>query len=142
MKPLDLKEFAEGLRTSGDWREADFATEILDLLDLEEEVAEPYSNLCDDLNHYAPESLADKPEKQCEWLGDRSNLLEEIEKELDKDGRTGDTDDQIKEMLETLDNIRVALGLPETATDEDLETAVQELADREAKTPPAMEYDL
>lgn len=42
-------------------------------------------------------------------------------------------------MVATLGNIRLALGLDDNATDEDIETIVQELVDR---APPAMEYDL
>lgn len=135
MKPLNLQEFAEQLRLEGN----EFADEILELCTLEDDVAEPYGDLCDDIASYVPDALKEKPDRGVEWLGDRSNELKEIEAELDKDGRTGDTDDQIKAMLCTLENIRLALGLPDTATDEDLETAVQELVDA---APPKLEYDL
>jgi hypothetical protein len=135
MKPLNLQEYAEQLRLTGDSREIDFADMILQLLDIEEAVAEPFDALCDDLRNYAdtlPEAPTPKElSRAMEWVGDRSDLLKEIEAELDKDGRTGDTDDQIKAMLETLENIRTALGLPDTATDEDLATHIQALADRE-----------
>lgn len=138
-RPLDLREFAENLRCQGDIRQADLADEILALIDIEADVAEPFSNLCDDIASYVPDALKEKPSRGVEWLGDRSNELKEIEAELDKDGRTGDTDDQVKSMLETLENIRIALGLPDTATDEDLETAVQALVDA---APAKLEYDL
>lgn len=144
MKPFTLEEFAQEMRRNGDIRQADMADEILMLLDLEEDVAEPYGNLCDDLNSAAPEGLKDKPEKQMEWVIDRSNLLQDIEKELDEDGRTGDTDDQVKALLETLGNIREIVGL-EGGTDEDLEEAVRTLAERAARAPEEIEvmtYDL
>jgi hypothetical protein len=111
------------------------------LLDIEEEVAEPYSTLCDDLEHYAKDfSNPDDAEKALEWLGDRSNLLKEIEEELDKDGRTGDTDDQVKALLETLAKIREIAGVPDTATDEDVENAIQALVD--AAPTKELTYDL
>jgi hypothetical protein len=139
MRSLNLKEFAEDMRRKGDIRDADLADEILALLDIEADVAEPYSELCADLEIYAPAELSDKPEKAMEWLGDRSNLLKEIEEELDKDGRTGDTDDQVKALLETHAKIRDIIGVPDTATDEDVENAIQTLVDR---APAAVEYDL
>jgi hypothetical protein len=103
MRPLNLQEFAEDLRVSApDFRTADFADEILELVELEKEVAEPYSELCVDLDNYAPKALEGKPAKAVEWLGDRSNLLEEIEKLLEDAGRKGDVDDVVKAMLEEL----------------------------------------
>lgn len=78
MRPLNLQEFAEDMRRKGDIRDADLADEILSLIDLESEVAEPYSELCDDIAHYAPEALKEKPQRAVEWLGDRSNELDEI----------------------------------------------------------------
>lgn len=135
MQPLTLKEFAQQLRMDG----CEFADEIFDLIDLEEEIAEPYGNLCYDIEQYAKDfSNPDDASKALEWLGDRSNLLAEIEKALDEDGRTGDTDDQVKAMLETLSNIHDIIGAADTATDEDLETLIQALAERPAPT----EYDL
>lgn len=139
MKALTLEEFAEELRRKGDFREVEFADEILQLLDIEEECAEPYGNLCSDIEHYAKDfSNPTDAAKALEWVGDRSNLLKEIEEELDKDGRTGDTDDQVKALLETVAKLRDILGLEE-GTDEDIENAVQALVDR---APAAMEYDL
>lgn len=101
MRPLNLKEFAEELRRKGDYREVDFADEILALIDIEEEVAEPYSTLCHDIEHYAEKfSNPDDAEKALEWVGDRSNLLAEIEELLKTSGRTGDVDDEIKKLIE------------------------------------------
>jgi hypothetical protein len=141
MRPLNLKEFAEDMRRKGDIRDADLADEILALIDIEEEVAEPYSTLCDDIEHYAKDfSNPDDAPKALEWIGDRSNLLKEIEEELDKDGRTGDTDDQVKALLETLAKIREIAGVPDTATDEDVENAIQALVD--AAPTKELTYDL
>lgn len=139
MRPLNLQEFAEELRRKGDPREAEFATEILDLLQVEEECAEPFSDLCYDIAHYAKGyDHAEIAPKALEWIGDRSNLLKQIEEELDKDGRSGDVDDQVKQLIETVASIRNILSLEE-GTDEDLEIAIQGLMDREPKT---VEYDL
>jgi hypothetical protein len=100
MRPLNLREFAEDMRRKGDIRQADMADDILALIDIEEEVAEPYSELCDDLQHYAPESLRENMPLALEWLGDRSNLLAEIEEILKASGRSGDIDDEIKKLIE------------------------------------------
>jgi len=149
MRALSLEEFAQDMRRKGDIRQADMADEILALLDLEEEVAEPYSNLCADLEHYAPAELAEKPEKACEWLGDRSNLLKEIEEHLKEAGRepqgTNDTADAVKELLGLLseaDAILEAAGWP---GDGDFIEALQGLAERAARAPEEIEvmtYDL
>jgi hypothetical protein len=101
MRPLNLKEFAEDMRRKGDIRDTDLADEILALIDIEEEVAEPYSTLCHDIEHYAKDySNPDDAEKALEWVGDRSNLLAEIEELLKASGRTGDVDDEIKRLIE------------------------------------------
>lgn len=101
MKPLNLQEFAEDMRRKGDIRQADMADEILALLDIEKEVAEPYSTLRDDIEHYAKDySNPDDAAKALEWIGDRSNLLAEIEELLKASGRIGDVDDEIKKLIE------------------------------------------
>jgi hypothetical protein len=110
MIPHNLKEFAEELRRKGSGREVDFADEILDLLDIEEEVAEPYSTLCGDIEHYAKDfSNPDDAAKALEWIGDRSNLLKEIEDQLKEVGRDKganglpiDADDAVKDLIATL----------------------------------------
>lgn len=93
MRPLNLREFATQLRMEGN----PFADEILDLLDIQADVAEPYSELCDDLEHYAKGRGA--PGKQLEWLGDRAALLADIEKQLREAGLDGDADDEIRELI-------------------------------------------
>jgi hypothetical protein len=113
MRSQSLEEFAEDMRRKGDIRDADLADDILALIDIETEVAEPYSDLCDELNWDVPEGLKDKPEKALEYLRDRSNMLADIEKliaesdALPKTGPNGlpikrDTDDAIRELLEAL----------------------------------------
>jgi hypothetical protein len=105
VRPLNLKEFAENLRvTAPDFITADFADEILELVELEKEVAEPYSELCVDLDNYAPKALEGKPEKAVEWLGDRSNLLEEIEKALTDAGRMISKADALEAVKDLLDS--------------------------------------
>lgn len=143
MKPYTLEEFAEELRRKGDYREFEFADEILALIDIEEEVAEPYSTLCDDLNHYGPEGLKDKPEKQCEWLGDRSHELDEIrelfsEEELSEHGIA----DAVKERLETIENFETAMREHGGWTEGDLQDALFALIERAGKLGNDLEYDL
>lgn len=135
MRPLNLKEFAQALRTEGH----PFADEILDLLDLETEVAEPYGNLCDDLDHYVPTNPG-RPDKQLEWLGDRSALLSEIQDELAKSDRTGDVDDIVKEMISTLDQAEALLMQSQWLSEGgDFLTALETVL---GVAKPQMEYDL
>ncbi len=141
MRPLTLKEFAENLRITGDWREVEFADEILDLIALEEEVAEPYGDLCADLEHTAPAELKDSPTKALERLNDRSGMLEEIEKHLSEFGKeklARDPDDVVKILLGILseaEDILEAAGWP---GDGDFIDGIQALADR----PAPLEFDL
>jgi predicted CopG family antitoxin len=146
MKPHTLEEFAQELRLKGDYREADFADEILALLDIEEEVAEPYSNLCDDLNNAAPKGLEDKPEKQMEWVIDRSNELDEIYELFSKEklGEQGVVD-AIREMVETTAQAEALIeraGWPGSGEFiEALETII-ERAERAPEEIEVMTYDL
>lgn len=134
MRPLNLKEFAQQLRTEGH----PFADEILDLIDIEEEVAEPYSELCADLDHYVPANPG-KPDKQLEWLGDRSALLSEIQDELAKDDRTGDVDDIVKGMIADLTNVAEILEGEGWDGTGDIAEALRHTL---ASWPPKLEYDL
>jgi hypothetical protein len=144
MRPLNLQEFAEDMRRKGDIRDADMADEILALLDIEAEVAEPYSDLCADLENCAPKGLAEQPAKALEWVIDRSNLLLEIEGHLKEAKRDGDPDDAVKELLGTMadaEAILEAAGWPGM----DFLEALQGLADRAARAPEETEimtYDL
>lgn len=134
MRPLNLEEFAQQLRLEGH----PFADEILVLTALEEQVANPFFDLCDDLNHHAPDGLKDKPEKQVEWLGDRSHLLAEIEKQLQDAGRDGDADDIVKEMLDELEQAKSLLE-DHGWTGFNFLDALGKLAEN---APTPMEYDL
>lgn len=146
MKPLNLEEFAEELRLKGDSREIDFADMILQLLDIEKDVAEPYWNLCDDIEHYAKDfTHPTDAAKALEWIGDRSDLLKEIEDALKDGGRepegTADTADAVRELLGTMTQAEALLeraGWPGT----DFIDALEKLIGRAEKAPPAMEYDL
>jgi hypothetical protein len=107
MIPHTLEEFAQELRRKGDFREAKFADEILTLMDIEAEVAEPYSELCGDIEHYCPNN--ETPQRALEWLGDRSNLLAQIEEQLKEagldvgaNGLPIDADDAVKDLIAAL----------------------------------------
>lgn len=142
MRPLNLKEFAEDMRRKGDIRDADLADEILALVDLEEEVAEPYSTLCYDVEQYAKDGGYSNPDdalKSVEWLGDRSNLLRDIEKELEDAKRPGDVDDVIRELLATLKAAEAILEEQGWPGDGDFIEGIHALADR-PESP--LEYDL
>lgn len=83
MKPADLREFAEKLYASTH-PDADFGKEILELLGLVE-VEETHIELCKELASYVPKEWENrKPSAQVERLGDRSDLLEEIEDVISK----------------------------------------------------------
>jgi hypothetical protein len=110
MRPHTLEEFAQELRRKGDFREVEFADEILALVDIEAEVAEPYSDLCADLERYAKDfSNPDDAAKALEWVGDRSNLLAQIEEQLKEagldvgaNGLPIDADDAVKDLIAAL----------------------------------------
>lgn len=141
MRPHTLKEFAENLRVAGDWREVEFATEILDFLDLEADVAEPYGDLCDDIAHYAPTALKGaEPGKIVEWLGDRSAELDEVyglftAEELQSEN----VPDQIRERFDALKEIEAMLCEQGLRGSGELPDAIFDLIER---IPPAREYDL
>lgn len=78
---IDLREFAEKLYVSGTAQEAEFAKEILENLDFVE-TAE-HLELCEDIEHYTKGAKCKSdPRSQVEWLGDRSDLLDEIEEKF------------------------------------------------------------
>lgn len=137
-RPVDLREFAERLRITGTNQECDFADEIISLLDIEAEVAEPYWDLVNDLENLAPANLKDKPLKTVEWLGDQSQLVDELKEELGKHGRTGDVDDELKEILETLATAEDTLRNRGHWTAGEFLDALFTLAERD----PALKYDL
>lgn len=144
MRPLNAREFAEQLRLEGN----EFADEILDLIDIEEEVAEPYSELCGDIEHYAPDKLKNTHNEHArtvEWLGDRSALLTEIEDQLRDDGRepegTQDAGDIVKELIDEFGNFETIMREHGGWTEGDLQDALFALIERADKA-PKLEYDL
>lgn len=139
IRPETLKEFAELLRINGDYREVEFATEILDLLALEDEVAEPYSDLCADLEHNAPTDLKDSPSKALERLVNRSDMLGEIETYFENSSiGPGDVDDLTRQVLGEIENIETIMTEHGGWTEGDLQDALFALIERAAP----MEYDL
>ncbi len=110
MEPLTLLEFAQNLRVNGTWREAEFADEILTLIDLETDVAEPYWELVGDLEHSAPQDRkSETPARLLERLNDRSGMLDEIEKaisdaglDVGANGLPIDADDAVKDLIANL----------------------------------------
>lgn len=80
MKPADLREFAEKLYVTAP-RHEEFAKEILELLDREEDSVE--AEMIEELEHHCPEGMHGKdPLKMIEYLGDRDDVLTEIEKKI------------------------------------------------------------
>lgn len=148
MQPHTLKEFAQQLRLTGNYREVEFADEILTLIDLEIDVAEPYWELVGDIEHSAPADLKDKPGKALERLNDRSATLDEIEtalRDAGKDELAKDTDDVVKALLGILSDAEDILETAGWPGDVDFITSLNELAERAARAPEEMEvttYDL
>lgn len=137
MRPLDLREFAEQLQREG----CEWADEILQLLALEEDVAEPYSDLCAELEDHAPphlKNVTNGPTRTVEWLADRSNMLGEIEEELKKADREGNADAAVKELLGTMEHAEDILEAAGWPGGGDFINGIQALADR----PEPLEYDL
>ena len=80
-----------------------------------------------------------KPDKQLEWLGDRSALLSELQDELAKSDRTGDVDDVVKKMIADLENVAEILEGEGWDRSGDIAEALRHTL---ANWPPKMEYDL
>ena len=107
MTPLDLKEYAERLRLKG----SEFANDILDLIDAGDRL-DTCEELLDQLSGYLPKPVKEWNEPaQVEWLGDRSERLEEIEGDIipeyaERLKMAGiectDTDDIIRALLDRL----------------------------------------
>ena len=82
MKPADLREFAEKLYVTAP-RHEEFAKEILELLDREEDSVE--AEMIEELEHHCQNADASKvktPLQMIEYLGDRDDVLTEIEKKI------------------------------------------------------------
>lgn len=147
MKPADLREFAEKLYLTAP-RHEEFAKEILELLDREEDSVE--AEMIEELEHHCPEGMHGKdPLKMIEYLGDRDDVLLEIEKKITDTApilrRWGiparaikDVDDTVGDLLDLLDDVELALNA-EGLTGNILDM-LAELRDRKDAAP--MEYDL
>lgn len=119
MKPADLREFAEKLYVTAP-RHEEFAKEILELLDREEDSVE--AEMIEELEHHCPEGMHGKdPLKMIEYLGDRDDVLLEIEKKITDTApilrRWGiparaikDVDDTVGDLLDLLDDVEFALN--------------------------------
>jgi hypothetical protein len=108
MRPANLQEFGELLYAQGKGQEADFGAEICDMI--ANDMGEEYADLCNDLDDCLPkESLfIGKPAKAIEWLGDRVNLLVELEDTLEKNGYEGDADDALDRLISDLSELDAA----------------------------------
>src|SRR5690606_7328131 len=81
MTPTDLREFAENLYTSGTAQEMEFAKEILENLNFVENAE--HEELCKDIQYYVPVEMRTKNARDLvEWIGDRSNLLKDVEETM------------------------------------------------------------
>jgi len=106
MKPLNLREYAESLRLQGN----PFADEILRLCDWRQEVEPIYLSLIYSLEYYARgRDVPNDPEKQLEWLGDREKHLQSVEDLLAESGRNRDADDEVRDLIDTHDDLRTEL---------------------------------
>ncbi len=147
MKPADLREFAEKLYLTAP-RHEEFAKEILELLDREEDSVE--AEMIEELEHHCQAVPAIKdPLKMIEYLGDRDDVLTEIEKKITDTApilrRWGiparaikDVDDTVGDLLDLLDGVELELNA-EGLTGNILDM-LAEL--RERKDAASMEYDL
>lgn len=108
---MDLREFAENLYVSGTAQEMEFGKEILDSIDHMDRL-DTCEELLEQMREYLPKHKKEINEPaQIEWLGDRSNLLEEIQDEIipeyaERLKMAGidciDTDDIIRALLDRL----------------------------------------
>jgi hypothetical protein len=129
MKPLNLREYAEALTLTDD---RDFALEILDNLQFVEEAE--HEELCEDIAHASEDEFKKHdPRKQIDRIGDRLNVLSEIQDMHKEYLLTGDADDLAREHCEIVLDLRNMLKLEEGA---DLIEAVAQLLER------IPEYDL
>ncbi len=147
MKPADLREFAEKLYLTAP-RHEEFAKEILELLDMEENSIE--AEMIEELEHHCQAVPAIKDQlKMIEYLGDRDDVLTEIEKKITDTApilrRWGiparaikDVDDTVGDLLDLLDGVELELNA-EGLTGNILDM-LAEL--RERKDAASMEYDL
>jgi hypothetical protein len=129
MKPLNLREYAEALALTDD---REFALEILENLDLIDEY-DPV-NFMYDINNMLPKELHDADNwSKIENIGDRLQLLSEIQDMHAEYNLKGDANDLAREHCEIVLDLRNMLKLEEGA---DLVTSIEQLLER------IPEYDL
>jgi|SRR6478609_3408769 len=118
MKPADLREFAEKLYLTAP-RHEEFAKEILELI----EIAEPYGELVDELEHQCQNAPAVKtmtPLRMAEYLGDRDEILTSVEEKIGlyksvfkdwgiSERPQGNEDDVIEDLFATLYDLNAIL---------------------------------
>jgi hypothetical protein len=132
MKPLNLREFAEQMLL-GEHRE--FAIEILENIDFVDSAN--FEEIESALFHYASADACGSTDnlKKLEWIGDRSELLDDIEKELKEHkfnvGEVNGVDDIVKDLAETHRTIE-GLLCDKGQLDEDCDVleAVRQLLER------------
>lgn len=104
MAAFDLEEWAQALYVGPDREAADFALEILDLI--ANDVAEPYGELVQGLEHAAGDNAKGGAEKALEWLSGEAETLEEIRDILDKaNARASNPPDASQDVQALLDRI-------------------------------------
>jgi len=135
MKTLNLKEFAESLLLGENDRHRDFAQEILENLDFVDN--SKFDELCGDIAGISEKEFKNhEPLKQIDRIGDRLNSLDEIKDELQKHGFDGDTDDEVRKLIEVRRQIEEMLQNAGLWTDGDLYEVLCQLVER------APQYDL
>lgn len=149
MKLADLREFAEKLYVSAP-RHEEFAKEILALIDAQEDSVE--AEMIGELEHQCQNSDASKvktPLQMIEYLGDRDDVLTEIEERVEKrrdemerygiaPRPAADIDDTVTDFMDTLECIDAVLRAEGLRGD--IHDMLDELIRRKEK--PKLEYDL
>lgn len=139
---MNAREFAENMRLSGDIRTADLADEILMALD-SEPLVEQLESLIGDISHYVPDVLKEKPERAVEWLGDRSQELDEIRECFSEEAMAASSiPELIKELQEGRDDIETVMREHGGWVEGDLQDALFALIERASKIENDLEYDL
>jgi hypothetical protein len=133
MKPLNLREYAEALALTDD---REFALEIIDHLDIYDEL-DP-ENFMYDINNMLPKELHDADNwRKIENIGDRLQLLSEIQDMLSEFGLPLVAYDEVRDLIEQRCKIEEMLEDARwLGTDKDIVEAVAQLLGR------VPEYDL
>lgn len=109
---MTLEEWAQSLRLRGDSQQAEFAVEILEYIDRDNEF-ERLQSLEEDLlyERQRHDLKQDMPaDKILEWLSNQAGIVEECNQHLKKHGFEGqDLDDQVEQLVETVANIEETL---------------------------------